>query len=302
MNRHRHGILLFCAKAILANAMPIPPTGYNVSANADCGYPVCQTITQGPGRVGGPCGLYGPTPCNITLIAKICDATPGCEGFNSNGWMKKCLPPRCKEAVSGMETANCNLFVKIGPPRPTPPPSPPVPVTTIEDAYYPVEEKDEDASAGVPVVTAAGAQSCQLKREEGATITASTGDLVFGVWVILAIIPGPTADYSGTDLNSSVVVMERRFSRWGLLVFASPSGEVTRLRKPLGQLNKLNTTSYDFTTAEPDYYHKAAADPHDYIGTRIVEDSEHGEADFLTAAKYLPALVRIMTRTVTERT
>lgn len=31
----------------------------------------------------------------------------------------------------------------------------------------------------------------------------------------------------------------------------------------------------------------AASDPKDYIGQRIIADSEHGEASFLKAAKFL---------------
>ena len=58
----------------------------------------------------------------------------GCEGFNSNGWLKQCLPPRCPDGQGGMEpTAPCNLYTKIGPPKPPPPPTPPVPIPDVED-------------------------------------------------------------------------------------------------------------------------------------------------------------------------
>lgn len=46
---------------------------------------------------------------------------------------------------------------------------------------------------------------------------------------------------------------------------------------------------YDFS-ADPKYFTKAATDPNDYIGTRIVQDPAFGEAGSLTAAKYLPPI------------
>ena len=61
----------------------VVPAGYTRTPQTDCGYPVCATITTDPGRVGGNCGIYGPKPCDLNLIAAACNATAGCEGFNS---------------------------------------------------------------------------------------------------------------------------------------------------------------------------------------------------------------------------
>ena len=36
----------------------------------------------------GKCG-YGHKPCNISALKAECDATNGCGGFNSNGWLKQ---------------------------------------------------------------------------------------------------------------------------------------------------------------------------------------------------------------------
>jgi hypothetical protein len=155
----------------------------------------------------------------------------------------------------------------------------PPPVAEIEDAYYPVEEREEEMTAVVPIVVSTQAGGCELKSGN-ASLHASTGDLVFSSWTVLAVL---------ASLGSPVVVMERRFKRWGLVIFASVEGQIARLRKPLGQLSMLNTIKYDFT-ADPNYFKKAATDPNDYIGTRIVQDSAFGEADFLTAAKYLPPI------------
>lgn len=121
-------------------------------------------------RVGGDCGIYGGRPCNITYLALVCDATPGCEvcavdhvracnhkcaayeqGFNSNGWLKECLPPRCVAALE--PTGQSDLYVKDGPP------APPLPLPDIADPFYPLEEASEAAAADVPRVLAVSSDS-----------------------------------------------------------------------------------------------------------------------------------------------
>lgn len=94
---------------------PVPVAGYTATAG-DCGYPVCGTLTD-----------KGEVPHKTMAdIAAICNATAGCEGFNNNGWLKGCLPPRCPGGLKGLEpTAPSNLYTKIGPPEPVPPPAPP---------------------------------------------------------------------------------------------------------------------------------------------------------------------------------
>jgi hypothetical protein len=49
-------------------------------------------------------------------------------------------------------SAPCNLYIKIGPPKPTPPPAPPVPVDDWTDPFYPEEEAEELSTAEVPIV------------------------------------------------------------------------------------------------------------------------------------------------------
>ena len=87
-----------------------PPAGYPdipgyLRTPGDCGYPVCQSIKPAwPGS-------------NMTAFAAACNATGGCEGFNSNGYLKQCLPPRCPAAAAGLEpAAACALYTKIGAP------------------------------------------------------------------------------------------------------------------------------------------------------------------------------------------
>ena len=59
----------------------------------------------------------------------------------------------------------------------------------------------------------------------------------------------------------------------------------TKLRKPLGQLELIQTASFNFTS-DPTYYKRAADDPEDYLGTRIMSESEFREASYLTATDW----------------
>lgn len=150
----------------------VPVAGYTVQ-HGDCGYPVCGTLTA-KGTV--PHKTMGD-------IAAICNATAGCEGFNSNGWLKGCLPPRCPAGLKGMEPqAPSNLYTSIDAPKPLPPPTPPAPVPDIEDAFYPTEEQGQLQDAEIPDVVSADPESgsCVLQVGGGAKITAKEGEAVLG--------------------------------------------------------------------------------------------------------------------------
>lgn len=68
---------------------------------------------------------------------------------------------------------------------------------------------------------------------------------------------------------------------------STSDGEVRRLRKSNGQMAALRQPRYNFTAGEPDYFTRAANDPDDFLGKRIVASSGYGEASFKTAMKYL---------------
>ena len=164
-----------------SDAAVTTPPGYTVAANTDCGGGICASIVGEnvtvPPKWGHlppnrpTCGLYGTTPCNVSAIAAACDATPGCEGFNTNGWLKACLPPRCPAAAGGvLPLLGCSLYTKRAPPRPsppTPPPPPPAPVPARPDQHYPIEEGPIMAALVVPTVT-------------GINLAAATVDLKLG--------------------------------------------------------------------------------------------------------------------------
>lgn len=271
-------VLVFVARAAAHQHVDIAPVAGYTSQPGDCGYPVCATITQ-------------VTSTNLSYIASVCNNTAGCEGFNSNGWLKGCLPPRCPAGQAGMEpTAPCNLYTKEGDPKPLPPPAP---VPDIEDPFYPAEEGSEFATANIPTVVSITSDglSCMLSNPTGgAQQSASVGSLVFQNWSVVAILPESGPVYSQ---QPALVVMERRWQKWGLIVYVSVRGDSKwdrTIRKPLGYLNMTQNFRFNFTASDSAYFQKAANDPSDFLGGRIVADSQDGEASYLTAAKFLPPI------------
>ena len=270
------------------------PAGYTKQAG-DCGYPVCQSITDVPGISPVP-------PTSLAAVAQVCNNTAHCMGFNSNGWLKRCLPPRCPAAKQGMEPkAPCDLYTKIGPPHdgppvpppPPPPPPPDTPIPDVEDPIYPTEEPAQAAAAAIPTVVSIAADTCELRSAGGAgspTATVRVGEVAFGEWALLAIL-------SAQPPRPALAVMERRWARWSLLAFASTGGGTSydiQLRKPLGALEQMRTARYDNLTLggqSAAYFTRAVTDPDDYIAKRIMSESAHGEASYLKAAKFLPPIV-----------
>jgi len=204
-------------RVIASPTLSTAPPGYSMMADKDCGYPVCATFLHSQVRCS--------PSCSPDIIAQACNSTPGCQGFNSNGWLKGCLPQFCPRAASGMEdVAGCSLFVRTQPPAPLPPP-PPVP--DVPDIHYPVAEREENAAAIAPAVLMAdaSAQRCTLRdrQAEGGNVTLGPGEYAFGMWLVTAIIP-PGSGSDGVDGGGGAgenitVVLEARFSSWGMLVY-----------------------------------------------------------------------------------
>lgn len=266
------------------------PAGYTKQPG-DCGFPVCQTVSGVPGISPVP-------PTTLEAVAQACNNTAHCMGFNSNGWLKRCLPPRCPKATHGMEPkAPCDLYTKIGPPHdgpPVPPPPPPpppadTPIPDIEDPIYPVEERAQAAVASIPTVVSIDTDSCELRSGQQ-TRHVAVGDQAFGEWTVLAVLNAYTT-------RPALVVMQRRWLRWSLVAFASTSGDTQydiQLRKPIGALNSMRTAPYDQLVLggqSTAYFTRAVTDPDDYIAKRIVAESAHGEASYLKAGKFLPPIV-----------
>lgn len=232
----------------------------------------------------GACGAQPPNPdgaCNVTWLAQQCDATYGCVAFNTDGWLKGCGAPECGAAAA--PSSIVDTYVKDGgaPPAPTP-------VPAVEDEHYPPEEPAEAASGGLaPAVShasVAGQWALLADRNAPAggapPANVSAGGAAFG-FVLLAVV--------ALDDGSPAAVVERSFARWGFLAFvrdeAAGGGEVARLRKGTGAVAGLAMPS--FAHLDDGYYARVAAQPDDWLGQRVLNDTA-GEPSFLAAAKYLP--------------
>ena len=247
----------------VASGMPASPPGYSVQ-KGDCGYPVCDTITPGP--------VHAP---NASVLAAICNDTDGCEGFNSNGWLKRCLPPRCVKAVGGMEpSAPSWLYTKLSAPKPSPPPPPPPPVAARPDLHYPLEERAELARLRSPTVSQINATSgTAVLSDDGTSAVVSEG-AVFGSWTVLSVLPKPAC-----------VVLEHLFANFAVMQYVGEAGVLLQLRSSVG-LASTPQPRFNFTAADPSYFERAT-EPDDWLAQRARADSSNGESSYLDSWKYL---------------
>ena len=115
-----------------------------------------------------------------------------------------------------------------------------------DDWHYPTEELEDAALTKDLRLLSADeqGQTCSLANRSGTASSARVGgDAVLGGWVVLAVIPtsGATRGVDESGAGGVVCVVERRFARWGVLVFLSP-GEPTHvlsLRTSVGTLPSL---------------------------------------------------------------
>ena len=226
-------------------------------------------------RVGN-CGNYAPNPngpCNITWVLEQCDLTYGCVAINSNGWLKGCGNETCGAFT---EEANVDSYIKN---QGIPPPPLPCEVAPIEDEHYPQEEVTESNGAVSPsLLSASNAYGWAVLSLNGNSINVTIGNSAFG-FILLSI---------GND--SSTVVVEYSFRRWGFISYLSvTTGEIARMRKGAGTVPGISSMpNYAYLNdISCGYYGQVYGNKTDYLGQLILKET-NGEADFVTAAKYLP--------------
>eukprot|EP00052_Salpingoeca_macrocollata_P022678 m.197901 g.197901 ORF g.197901 m.197901 type:complete len:939 (+) comp21867_c0_seq3:48-2864(+) len=155
----------------------------------------------------------------------------------------------------------------------------PIYVPPVEDVHYPDAEVQERATAVVPALVSASVAGQYAELESsGIRTQVSVGYSAFD-FVLLAVF------HHGSD---DLVVLERTFAQWGFVVLLSAhtGGEVARLRKGTGQPYNLVMPNYQALENTPCYQDYVRNQPEDYIGMRIVAETQ-GEANFTAAIKYM---------------
>lgn len=232
----------------------------------------------------GDCGDYPPNPkgpCNVTLLAQICDATCGCIAFNTNGWLKGCANSTCGSPFEPSDRVD--TYVK-GTGEPAPAPSTPPPA--VDDEHYPDEEVLERQAAS-PVLVSADDTSAVLLPPSGSGQPQKVvvGGQAFG-FVLVAVLLQQRATVA--------VVLERSFARWGFLSVVEPldgegrGGEIARLRKGTGQVSGFSMPNFNaIIDHDCVYYGRVYGNATDYIGGMLLAESD-GEPTFQQAIKYMP--------------
>ena len=240
------------------------------------------------------CGLVAPClpphtpaqPCNISELKALCAATPGCGGFNTDGYIKA-APLGTHIAVEGVDTF-VSSAVHPGPWQPSPPPPPSPPFPTVEDWHFPSEELGAEALGwarppSVAALTATTNTSGLLVLSSNGTSSAtlhSPGDTGLG-WTLVCFL-------TGAGDGAVRAVLERDYARWGLIGFFSAASAPLLLRKGVGSTSAVRRPRYSLSARSPTYWHDARDDPLDLVKTRALAASEFGEATFDAFASLLP--------------
>lgn len=290
--------------ALLGSAVGVDPEGY-----------VCEEQTD---IAGSSCdiGRYGNChdgTCVLSELAKTCDglhAEKECNGFNSNGYMKRCVRESCGAEIKGSHVVSCTRVDVpqtqptpsgcTAPPSPSPTPSPapspsptpaPTPLSTcsgksppfalpakpvpeLDDWHNPSEELEEANALSAPAVASVDEGSATLRDPKtGSTATVTVGSN-FQNWMVAAIMH-----------QQKVVVLEQGFERWSTLAFMAQGQEEPHamLRRPVGRLEAMSQPLYRLNETDPDWYCKQDNDTEDWLG-KIASQMSDGEPTFNAAS------------------
>lgn len=139
----------------------------------------------------------------------------------------------------------------------------------IDDWYYPAEEAAQRASLVLPRLMGIAGRDVSLAMPGDASPTqVQLGDTFRG-WQVVETLDQPGA----------MVVFERDFDRWGLILFVGRERVVAEIRKAVGLLNRLQAPALHFP---PDYFRQLRGAKEDVLGRRFLDGAK--EASFEDAA------------------
>ncbi len=145
----------------------------------------------------------------------------------------------------------------------------------IDDHYYPPEEVAQRATLSLPVLLAVKEGQALLADSSGRRMEVRVGGSVQD-WDLLAL-----AEVGG----ERVAVLERHFSRWGMLAYVKPSGTLATIRKTIGRLDRITGPGLSY----PAGYEKVLIESKsDILGQKVLAGDE--DPSFETCAALLPDL------------
>ena len=144
----------------------------------------------------------------------------------------------------------------------------------IDDWHYPRSEADDRAALRPPVVEAISEGSVDLQDPaKGLAKTVGRGGEAFG-WRVAEILTDP----------QPLVVLEREFDEWGLMLYVGPGGVVAEFRKAVGRLDQMREPH---VRLPKDYYEQLGPAREDVLGAKVLADA--GDPSYGKVVGFLPA-------------
>lgn len=261
-------LLLSTVVGILPTANGNPPPSYYVPYdNVDittCAAPCVRVLN---------CGYGTNETCDPSVIAQYCDADMECVAFNSNAWLKGCGNSTC--GASFEPSQGTTTYIKHNGYYP------PVPVPAIDDDWYPPERMYEYRTyiATIPNVTNRIGTTWVIMNISNTLYNVSQGMTVNNI-TLLSIL--------STDSSNPIIITEQIFSRWSIVSYLTLTTVTNKhMIRTTGNISLLNPPNYiDIYNNQPSYYIQTSYQSNDYIGQRILNDTDN-EPTFTASIAYL---------------
>ncbi len=130
----------------------------------------------------------------------------------------------------------------------------------VDDWYYPAEESAERAVLKVPRLTGIAGREVSLAMPGDVMPSRVAVGGTFHGWQVAETLERPTA----------MVVLERDFDRWGLILFVDQDRVVAEIRKAVGSLKQIRPPAVRFPA---DYFPRLLAAKEDLLGHRFLSAS-----------------------------
>ena len=127
-----------------------------------------------------------------------------------------------------------------------------------DDWYYPAEESAERASLKIPVLVDVSVDHATVSAADGGPAESVSVGRQWRGWRIAEILREP----------EPMVILEREFRRWGLLLYLGRQGPVAEIRKAVGELQAVARPGPAYP---PDYFERILDAKEDLLGNRLLE-------------------------------